>query len=206
MENNAIVHSLFSKPIFQSKRIPVLLKNEIEFLNSLTLTNNIGNKSSENKNVLSNLNMANLHEFLLLELNNFFNLIFDPQSDDLQLYITQSWVNSSDVNEFHYKHFHPNSFISGVFYIDADKNVDEIVFFEDKNFFEIPPKKFNIWNSSSWKFSVESGDLFLFPSNLIHEVKCVKNSSERKKRISLSFNTFIKGTLGDKHTSTELIL
>ena len=80
--------------------------------------------------------------------------------------------------------------------------------FFDKNQREIQftPKEFNLWNSDSWYFLVESGDILIFPSNLEHMVETVEESENRDVRISLAFNTFVKGKLGNYGTSTELIL
>ena len=52
----------------------------------------------------------------------------------------------------------------------------------------------NIWNSSNWELPTKAGDLILFPSYLTHSVP--KNESN-EKRISLAFNYFLEGTLGD---------
>ena len=43
----------------------------------------------------------------------------------------------------------------------------------------------------------------MFPSSTTHQVDIKKGSNTR---ISLSFNTFYKGTIGDNKTLTELIL
>ena len=48
------------------------------------------------------------------------------------------------------------------------------------------------YNSSEY-ISVQTGDLILFPSELEHYVELVKSSSDR---ISLSFNTFVRGNIG----------
>ena len=84
---------------------------------------------------------------------------------------------------------------------------DKILFF-DKTQREIviTPKEFNLWNSDSWYFSVEPENILIFPSNLEHMVETVEDLDSRNVRISLAFNTFIKGKLGNYGTSTELIL
>ena len=48
-----------------------------------------------------------------------------------------------------------------------------------------------------------TGDIFLFPSSLSHAVETKQGENTR---ISLSFNVFIKGTVGSNHDLTELIL
>jgi len=55
------------------------------------------------------------------------------------------------------------------------------------------PKEYNAWNSNDFVLPVKSNSIILFPSYLPHSVD-IKNSSNI--RTSLSFNTFVKGTLG----------
>jgi ectoine hydroxylase-related dioxygenase (phytanoyl-CoA dioxygenase family) len=67
----------------------------------------------------------------------------------------------------------------------------------------IQTEKFNTFNSSSWWFPVETGQVFLFPSSLTHSVGTKQG---KNTRISLAFNVFIKGTIGSQKSLTELIL
>ena len=68
---------------------------------------------------------------------------------------------------------------------------------------KIDDAKFNLWNSKTWFFNVETGNLFLFPSSTIHQVDIKKGDNTR---ISLAFNTFYKGVVGSEDALTELIL
>ena len=52
-------------------------------------------------------------------------------------------------------------------------------------------------------FSVGTCDLVLFPSSLAH---MVEQTESQDTRISLSFNTFLKGLIGDEPTLTALHL
>jgi len=64
-------------------------------------------------------------------------------------------------------------------------------------------EKFNAFNSKSWWFSIETGQVFLFPSYLSH---AVETKQGKNTRISLAFNVFIKGITGSNGNNTELIL
>jgi len=125
-------------------------------------------------------------------------------------YITQSWLNYTKSDQFHHKHNHPNSLVSGIFYISADKKVDSVTFYKgylDSRIklsrIKLDITKYNIFNSSSCTFPVETGNILLFRSSLVHGVGKKKGNNIR---ISLSFNVFIKGTIGNKPNLTELIL
>jgi hypothetical protein len=92
-------------------------------------------------------------------------------------------------------------------YISADKQVDAITFSKtDFSPLRIIPTEYNYYNSPTWYYNVGVGDLILFPSSLHHYVTPVKESSYRQERISISFNTFLKGTLGSEYLLSELKL
>lgn len=125
--------------------------------------------------------------------------------DENEIYITQSWVNRSEPGQFHPKHKHPNSIISGVIFLDD--NTGE----------RLPPIRFhrtvemlsldfdfddlNEFNASCRLFEPEQGMLILFPSLLEHDVE--KNESDRV-RTSISFNTYVRGIVGGREQLTEI--
>jgi len=88
-----------------------------------------------------------------------------------------------------------------VFYVQADKTKDKIYFFkEEYKQIKIPAKEYNLFNSESWWFETGTNDLVIFPSSLTHMVEKVVG----KERISLSFNTFLKGYIGEDLELTGL--
>jgi hypothetical protein len=92
--------------------------------------------------------------------------------------------------------------VSGVFYPQANRETDKIYFYKDGfQQIKLPPENWNIWNSESWWFDVGTGDLLLFPSGLTHMVEPVQGD---QTRISLSFNTFPLGLVGDEVDLTSL--
>ena len=95
--------------------------------------------------------------------------------------------------------------MSGVLYFDSDVKNDKILFSHSKGYQQISPeiKNFNLWNSETWFFPVETGNLFMFPSSTTHQVETKQGNNTR---ISLAFNTFYKGTVGSNKNLTELIL
>jgi uncharacterized protein (TIGR02466 family) len=181
-------------------------EDEIKYFKNLKIINNIFNFRSENSYILETEEMINLKKYIQNSVNNYFIDVYKP-NNEVEIYITQSWLNISDINNQHHPHSHPNSFISGTLYISADRNVDSINFYNSEySTIKIVPTEYNHYNSSSWYFNVGSGDLILFPSFLKHSVDVVKESEIRKERISLSFNTFLKGTVGSNETLSELKL
>ena len=161
------------------------------------------NFNSKNNYVLKDKSFKDLNKFLQFHIENFFYKVFhaDPKN---KIYITQSWLNITTENQSHHTHEHPNSFISGVFYFSAEKE-DSIKFSSPIRYNQIQPKtiKYTEDNSGSWMIPITTGLLILFPSSLEHSVL---NKKENNQRISLAFNTFIKGDIGDQKGLTHLIL
>ena len=120
--------------------------------------------------------------------------------------ITESWLNKTKPQEYHHLHHHTNSYLSGVFYIKCLPK-DGIIFTNrmDGSFNNIkfPIKKNTFWSSGDAFVDVVEGDLIIFPSWVPHQVDV--NKTIDKERISLSFNTFPVGKMGDED-GTKLIL
>ena len=91
------------------------------------LVNNAGNKTSNNNYVLDSDELSDLKATLTFKLNQYFKIITNPNTD-CELYITQSWINYTDQGGYHHKHYHPNSYLSGIIYLSADKLQDKIYF------------------------------------------------------------------------------
>lgn len=153
-----------------------------------------------------NSNLLKFKHRLEKILNEFFKEVYKPK-DNVKIYITQSWLNITKKDMYHHVHYHPNSFLSGVFYISALEK-DCIEFYISNQMQDSFIKTFDVssygsFNSPLIWFPVEDSLLTIFPSYLQHGVP-VNNTN--KDRVSLSFNTFLKGTLGSKERATELIL
>ena len=85
----------------------------------------------------------------------------------------------------------------------AARERDRIYFYKDGyKQISLPTDNWNLYNSESWWFEVGTGDLMLFPSSLTHMVETVKDDD----RISLSFNTFPVGYVGEEESLTALHL
>ena len=125
-------------------------------------------------------------------------------SSDNHIIITQSWVNKSGKGESHHEHVHPNSIVSGVWYPVISEKLPPIQFrSKNQRDVSLSTAKFNNFNSATFLLPMKAGELILFPSNLTHSVPANQSETER---ISLSFNTWAKGNLGDINSLTFLPL
>ena len=203
MEAN--INGIFPTPIYISKIDRELTTKELLFIDKIKLDthNNEGNKTSNNNYILNEKPFINIKKELDLRVQDYFDKVISS-ANNITPYITQSWLNYTETNQYHHKHQHPNSLVSGVFYINCHKEHDKIKFFNDTyKTIKLEVKDWNIWNSESWWFSVKTGDIILFPSSLTHMVETKQGDNTR---ISLAFNIFIKGTVGNNKSLTELIL
>lgn len=124
-----------------------------------------------------------------------------------ELKITQSWANRTDQSQAHHPHVHPNSIVSGIYYLNPSSST----------VFEIP----SIWRTYHYSETVDSlfqpgqamnlflpedfetvlhrieavpGTLVLFPSTLKHGVE---DNPYEDSRYTISFNTFPCGDIGN---------
>ena len=199
------IHALFAMPVYITKLKREFTSEENKFTNKIKLRchKNIGNRTSDDTNIINNKQYSSLRKELNKIVKDYFNKIMCP-SNNIKPYITQSWLNYTEANQYHHTHNHPNSLVSGILYINADKDNDRVKFHSNKySMIDIETEKFNAFNSKSWWFPVETGQVFLFPSSLTHSVETKKG---KNTRISLAFNVFIEGTIGSKEDLTELTL
>lgn len=198
-----MIHNLFPTPVAIYKLDRELTEEELVFIKGQETRPNTGNSTSIDNTILRNQSMTKLRDFIESNVSEYFKTVYSPKHN-VNLRITQSWVNYTEPGQYHHKHAHPNSFVSGVFYPQANRNTDKIYFYRDGfQQIKLPPSDWNLWNSDSWWFEVGTGDLVLFPSSLIHMVETVKGEDTR---ISLSFNTFPVGLVGDEMDLTGLKL
>jgi hypothetical protein len=146
------VYSLFPIAIGMDKLPKELTSSELNFITTQQMSSNGGNSSSVDSYILDSAELTNLRNELLKIVRKYFRVIYAP-ADDVDVYITQSWVNSTKPNEFHHVHAHTNSFISGVFYIHSESEVDRIMFHKaGYEGIKITPTEWNIYNF--WKICI----------------------------------------------------
>jgi len=159
------------------------------------------NRQSEDTFVLDRPELSNIRAFIEAKLHEFVTKIY--ASTD-KLVITQSWLNKSKKGESHHEHVHPNSMISGVWYPQIHEQMPPIQFrSRQQRDVSLQTEQFNTFNSATFMLPMKRGELILFPSNLTHSVPTNVGEEER---ISLSFNTWPKGNMGDIKSLTYLPL
>ena len=125
-----------------------------------------------------------------------------------ELYITNSWCVKTEKGGFHPAHSHPNSLLSGVFYINIGNGNQHIIFEHENQVFKdykflLDYDRDTHYNTNKFAVALKNNDLILFPSWLKHEV--LENKTDLT-RLVLGFNVFIKGEMGNNNYPTKLII
>ena len=195
------LYQLFPIPVLVS---PSLLDytRELEWIRKVECgRENSFNRQSIDTFILDSPELANIRSFIEVKVQEFVTNIY--ASTD-KLVITQSWVNKNGKGESHPEHTHPNSIVSGVWYPMIHEELPPIKFIgRNSRDVALGKEQYNSFNSATLSMPMKKGELVLFPSNLMHSVAPNKLNEER---ISLSFNTWAKGNLGDKKSLTYIPL
>jgi uncharacterized protein (TIGR02466 family) len=196
------IHNLFPTAVSTTDLDYTIDNSEFDFINQQEFQDNRHNHRSVDSYLLEKNELSSLRNEINKHVQMYFKEVYQP-NDHVSLHITQSWCNKTYPGEMHHKHAHTNSIISGVYYVSANADLDRIWFDKGNvDSLQIEPVNFNSYNATSWYFPVHSGQLVLFPSSLLHYVNVV----EKDVRVSLSFNTFVKGSIGSEFLLSELNL
>ena len=177
------------------------LNKELKYVDNLPYKEQKSNANfkSADTYLLEIEELKNIKNFMYESLNKFTKNI--SQSEQ-RLVITQCWANKNPPGSKHHEHVHPNSILSGVFYLRQDKTLPPIQFAKSvQAAMKLDPKKYNNLNSETFLLPCVAGELLLFPSSLKHSVP---TNMGKEARISLSFNTFSVDTLGSEESLTHL--
>ena len=144
---------------------------------------------------------SEIKKFIEVHLNQYTHRVYEFGRKH-KIHITSSWLNLTKPGMSHHIHAHPNSFISGVFYFETLD--DDCLVFHSRNSKQshlIPHTNRGNIIGDIHRNRVNKGTLLLFPSWLDHSVE---KNKEDKNRISLSFNTYVKGPFGDGISFVEI--
>jgi uncharacterized protein (TIGR02466 family) len=190
------INSIFPTAVLVGSIDREITKEELEVVDyhKTRVYENQGNSTSLDTHIL-NTQLPEIRKFIESGIKLYVDSVICPK-DQLDFKITQSWINYTKPGQYHHKHYHPNSIISGVFYFSADYEKDSINFLKEeyKQIF-IQSKDWNMHNAQTCTISVKTGDLVIFPSNLPH---MVDPTNGEETRVSLSFNVFPYGVLGEE--------
>ncbi len=160
------------------------------------LSNEGGWQSKDLKGVHMPLN--DLFKDITIACNNFASQLFLPPQQ-----ISNIWINVNGYKDYNTSHRHPNSFLSGVYYLQTHENCGCISMtnpcasivegYWSPHLIVNNDNKLNL----KWEFPAETGRMYIFPSWMEHEVK--PNLDKKKRRISISWNSCVNLQKGESN-------
>lgn len=121
------------------------------------------------------------------------------------LKVTTIWANKANKLQFHHKHFHPNSIVSGILYLNVNEGYGKTNFYLKDPWWKIHNDGYlKLLDTNTNDAAVEivaqaepeEGKMIMFPSMIWHSVQPHKNMSER---LTVSFNSYFRGS-NSRHT------
>ena len=180
--------TIFSIPLFCQK-----FSVDNDNIKSFSLSK----KQSDNGRIISNVGGWQSNDFNLKkppkELKEISKYIFDFCLEicnfmDIKLVSGGTgWININEHGHFNWCHTHPESALSGVYYVKTPLDCGDIEF-ENPSMdlmTNMEVRNYNIFNSSALKVPSKEGTMYVFPSWLPHKVR---PNLSKEERISISFN------------------
>ena len=202
---NIHIDPLFSMPVMipeerysMSKETKLYIERCLRELNG---PEDNSNEISVNKYVLNEPELKDLNDWIMNYIRFYASNIMKFKNCDF--YITQSWINYTKKTQKHHVHYHPNSLISGVFYLNDDDAKINFYRGDDQFALSFVIDDFNVFNSGKYQYNTKENGLILFPSKTRHDVDIQKSD---KVRISIAFNTWATGSFGELKHANKLEL
>jgi uncharacterized protein (TIGR02466 family) len=194
---------IFPTTLYKEKCSLTLTNEEMSVLSKFSgVASSLGNIQSDYSTVLENPALIRLKTEIQKHLDFYFRNIMKI-SETSDIYITDSWINYTTKNSEHRMHTHTNSILSAVYFLKVKDSVPFLTFTKKDPYFplDFASTEYNMYNSSEWNLEVTDGDIVVFPSNVWHHVKT--NLSDTP-RVTLALNSFVKGSVGNANTGTDI--
>ena len=192
-------------PVYHKETGHNITRSDIKTCQEFSLQSNDFNYFSNNFNVLEDEKLSEISAVIHAHIHTYQLEICGMDTQDF--YITDSWIARTPPGGKHIIHNHPNSILSGTFYIDVPKD-SALLFYTEVEMF----KTFKFWfdycketdyNRTVYRVPVKTSDIVIFPSWLNHGVETNNSLDER---IVIGFNCFVKGSFGNNRYPTRLTI
>jgi uncharacterized protein (TIGR02466 family) len=193
---------LFPQALYRSVFRP-LTDEEIRIIDNVPVSRQqLGNHTSHDPYFLNEPGLEDLKRDLQVHIENY---VQEVMKVNYEVYITNSWKNVTKPGEQHMIHNHTNSILSGCLYIRSSYIQPTISFTRGScpYLLAFESEEFTPFNSLEWTIPVEDNNIIIFPSTMHHYVK---PNTSNKDRLSLAFNTFVRGNIRTQNTGADLIL
>ncbi len=193
---------LFPQALYRAVFRP-LTASEIEIIDNFPVEKQpLGNHTSHIPYFLNEPGLENLQKDLQEHIETYTREVIKIKNE---VYITNSWKNLTKPGDQHMIHNHTNSIVSGCLYLRSSYIQPTISFTRGNCPFllALDAEEYTPFNALEWTIPVEDNNIILFPSIMHHYVK---PNLSNKDRLSIAFNTFIRGNIKTQYTGADLIL
>jgi len=190
-------------PVYHTETGYNITSSDIKICQEFSTQSNDFNYFSNNFSVLEEESMSEISAVIHAHIRKYQLEVCGMNLQDF--YITDSWIARTPPGGKHIIHNHPNSILSGTFYINVPQD-SALLFYTEVEMF----KTFKFWfdysketdyNRTITRVPVKTSDIVIFPSWLNHGVE-LNNSNQ--ERIVIGFNCFVKGNFGNNRYPTRL--
>lgn len=182
----------FTVPIYQTK---LDLNNKSIYNYCLSLQKKDKGRTLSNMGGWQSSNLNGKHmplNEMFEDIEHHLNIFVKKLHFNKSVRIGNIWININGFKDFNITHTHPNSVLSGVYYVNTPEKCGNICFehpaldnmlgyYSNDNI-----EKYEKYNSSSYFYNSIAGKMYIFPSWLRHFVQ--PNLNKKEKRVSISFN------------------
>ena len=181
------IYNIFPQPIYKSE-LYEFKDSELYYLNQIPREKNKGgsNQRSKTDKLLEEDTMNPIKNWIMSKVKHYAYDILKINREHTYFYMTQSWANFNTTNTSHHKHWHSNSLISGVFFVDGF-NLLYLNASTKNNFFIGNPSFFTSVSNILLLIKYKSGFSFLFLNScfFFKYLKSQKRTEELKYAINL---------------------
>lgn len=198
-DNSQSMMKLFATPIFRHKINDVKLIRALA-QEVLSLKEQAKSGSADTWCTDDNLHtlpaFKSIVDIVLAESNKIFDQLTVERTGQ---YVSGMWSNVSKVGRAHQTHVHPNSFYSGVLYLQVPNGAGNLFFGDPRSSSQVIvpvyKKPTPELTGSNFQVRSEEGMMYMFPSWLPHGVLPVDFKPNLPDRISLAFNVMINADI-----------
>lgn len=120
---------------------------------------------------------------------------------NVNFYIFKSWAQKILPQGQGHKHYHSNSWLSGVYYPLGRPGFKIAFHNPTRNPWYHEPLEYNEYNCTTWTVTAQDNMVILFPSYLEH---CPEKNTSLQDRYSVAFNVIPEGTFGSHDSEITL--
>lgn len=164
-------------------------------ISDFEFTRNFGSGSESTDpelNVLECSGFKVLSSFLEACIKDYLDAIVGYRYDGFE--VVHSWINRTPDGGCQRLHFHGNSVLSGVYYLQASRENAPLIFekteMNTSPYLAVAAERETLFNANRVGFPAETGVCYIFPSQIRHGYDVPNRGGER---ISLAFNVMLGG-------------